>query len=250
MVPVVKATDIASLARDVAKTDESIGLRLTPRPWNPRQAKSTHWYLSPTPEWPVFRYGKALLRSDQGYADRQGTNLFSCFFVEKGPSAAKTAELYPSHRRNYLSDATWLWSSVLDAMATGDLDPIVEEVARASGQPVVLEIAVSTLSPGAVAEGKGNPWELEGYVRFQLEGPALVPLNSNPGAHLQSVASLSRIEQIPDALGRNEKLDWFWIDLYIGVELWLGSVPDRNNEIWNGAHVWDRTLRPWLPWIR
>ncbi len=59
-----------------------------------------------------------------------------------------------------------------------------------------------------VEEAEGNPWSLNGYVRFQLDGPSLIPLSSDPDATLKSVAKLPRLEQIPGAVCQNKNLDW------------------------------------------
>ncbi|GEM_PF-1558853 len=251
MFPTVNASDIESLAQDVVEAAEGLDRRLYPKAWNWRMNKNCSWYLNPTADWPAFRFGKALLRSEQGHLGRQPTSLFSCFFVEKGPDVKLAAEAYPAaYRRGYLSDKTWLWWDFLAALASGEVNSIVEQVGRKSSQPVVLEIAVSTLSETVVAEGTGNPWSLREYVRFRVDGPVLVPLHSASGDMLQSVAELSYLEEIPHALRNNKDLAWFWLDIYIGVDLSLGSAVESNSAAWNGAAVWQRTLRPWLSWIR
>ncbi|MFZ1754336.1 MAG: hypothetical protein WBO46_16450 [Caldilineaceae bacterium] len=249
MQPVIAFPNMQSLAHAVKHTAELMDRRLTVRPWNLYEAENADWYFNPTTDWPAFRYGKGVLRRGGNNPGLQKSDLFSCFFVERGP-AAKVMGAFPNlQKRGYITDSRWLWSSFMAAMEVRGLHSIIDQVTKASGLPVLLEIAVSIVTDAGFDEQVGRTWTRDGFVRFTIEEGELTLLESNIGNFLRTVSQTTRLESIPGAL-QQSNLDWVWIDLYIGVELGLQAHPIQSLPIWNDADVWKRTLRPWLDWIR
>jgi len=134
-------------------------------------------------------------------------------------------------------------------MSASNLHPIVEQIAEESGEAVLLEIVVSTVTDTSYDEQVSRAWARDGFVRFQIDDGALSLRELDTGNFLRAVSQTARLEQIPDAL-QEANLDWVWVDFYIGVELALHPNPGQSSTIWNDADVWKRTLRPWLAWIR
>lgn len=249
MTPIAPFSSIESLAESVVESAKLMDRRLYPRPWNWRERETTHWYLNPNSEWPAFRYGKAMLRSRGHNPDMQTADVVSCFYIERGPSE-KVASAYPNlHRRGLLWHKDWLWSEFLAAMAAGSITPIADRVAQESGEPVLLDISVSTVTDSAPEEQVSNAWELNGFVRFEIDGGRLTVVQQRLGDFLRPLSATERLTQIPNVLV-NASFDWVWIDLQIGVEIDLKAGADRLPGAWSDADVWKRTLRPWLEWMR
>jgi hypothetical protein len=249
MPPTTSFRSTESLADAVADTAAIMDRRLTHRPWNWRERAITDWYLNPTVDWPAFRYGKAVLRSRHHHSYLQMDDVMSCFFIEKGVGSKAISAFPKLQKRGMMMDKSWLWPAFMDAMATGTVTPIVDLVAREAGEPVLLDIVVSTVTDADYDEQVSRSWARDGFVRFQIDGGALTMIDANVGSFLSAAAKATQLKQIPAAL-HSSQLDWVWVDLYIGVELDLqpGTTPVPG--AWSDADVWKRTLRPWLGWIR
>ncbi|MBC7261697.1 MAG: hypothetical protein H5T63_06755 [Chloroflexi bacterium] len=54
---------------------------------------------------------------------------------------------------------------------------------------------------------------------------------------------------LPDLARRLETmkdLDFFWLNLMIGIRLQYGTATTGD---WGAPEIWHHALQPWLPWI-
>ena len=200
MPPTTSFRSIESLADAVADTASLMDRHLTRRAWNWRERDNTDWFLNPTTDWPAFRYGKAVLRSSHHHSYLQMDDVMSCFFIEKGVGP-KVASAFPNlQKRGLIMDRSWLWPSFMEAMAAGIVTPIVEQVATAAAEPVLLDIVVSTVTDADYDEQVSRSWARNGYIRFQIDSGVLTVIECNTGDFLGAVAQTTQLNQIPAAL--------------------------------------------------
>lgn len=246
------------MAKAVCEAAQQIeGKRYTPRPWNRFEPENTDWWIVPTTEWPAYRYGKGMFKR----VDYLPGRLLICLYIEKG-FAPVVAEAYSSlATRGQILDDQWTWHRFVAGLSNGSVlraieqfDPAIELILEVSAwYPSEYEAFDPYSLPRydtKTGEDCRSP-EDAGLVWFGIRGESLVPIGQRcMGEILAPISKCRRLADLGTAMLRTPTLSWTWIDISIGMEASL--LPESQaaqEETWDGARIWKRLLRPWLPWI-
>lgn len=215
--------------------------RFSVRPYNRFDAAFTSWWFIPSTDWPAFRHGK--LTFDQGDRSRGLAEYMHVgYYIEHG-YGKNAAEMAP--RSQAMSD-DWFWHRFIRAATSGQMDPAIAAIAQRTGRPVVVNIdawAVNqppdfdnpSVAPYDWYETAIAPPSAASGEEFQAGGRVFQPLRGST-----SLADLARRIMALDGL------DYFWINLTIGIRLPYGNL---DTGTWGAAELWHNALDPWNPWV-
>jgi len=57
----------------------------------------------------------------------------------------------------------------------------------------------------------------------------------------------TNLSELAQRLERLAELDYFWVNLTIGIRLQYGTSVSGS---WGAAEIWQNALEPWNPWVR
>jgi len=223
--PYTSTLDIADQLRRVA---DQRGPHLTPLPFNRfEKIDQTTWWLAPTNENPAFKYGKIACTRENFEP-----SMFIGLYVEKGFTAPGN---YPGKKIRWQMDSTWLWSSFIQAMKSGDVDRLADEVELRTGAPICIAL------DGGV---EGTPSEDWDFIEFARQG-GMLSQTSDPHGCLAGLANVRTLPELVATIGKIPSLDWTWLDFHLGV---LFSFSEDGG--WTPSEIWDRVCQPMRPWLR
>jgi len=223
------------------------GLRPSPqrfvlRPYTGFWPQCTEWWLVPSNEWPAYRSSKLFFLKSQV---AQGEEWFyTGFYVEKGlgEQLANLADVKKAH----IMHKDWYWHSFIFQTKAEKMDSAVREVLLRSGRPIIMSMDVYGFNQVPEPDTERlPPYDLIEFVvqsqdgKFRLGRPGSEIL-----AQLNSCASLSELAQRLEEL---KDLEYFWVNLVIGIRLRYGTDADGS---WKSAEIWHRALEPWNSWVR
>ena len=86
------------------------------------------------------------------------------------------------------------------------------------------------------------------YIQFSISSQDAKIRLEHKGLKLFSkFKECNSIKEIVQTLDTMEGLSFFWIDLYIGIQLQYGTEKGGK---WSAADIWHNALEPWEPWIK
>ncbi len=251
--------NIQQMAKSVCNDAQQIqGRRFSPRPWNRFEPDDTDWWIVPSTEWPAYRYGKGMFRLVE-YLPGQ---VLICLNVEKG-FAPIVAEAFPSlASRGQIIDEQWAWHRFLQGLKDGSVGQIVKDFDEDISSELIIEISAwypsdyddfdpysLPLRDSSIDEGCRSA-EDAGLIWFKIEGEELKKLgDSCVGEIVEPIAGCLGFIDLSNALQTSPKLPWAWIDISVGVLVSLLSESQKPTDAWGSTQIWNRLLRPWLPWI-
>jgi len=209
------------------------------RPFNRFDTEFTAWWLVPSTDWPAYQYGKlALVRfGDETHATDQA---LVGFYVERGfGSDACGIGAVP---RTQILTADWRWHRFIQSAAGGAADAVALEVARRAGLPVVTQISIWAINnQPTVDEDKLVP---DDWFSLTLNGENAGTASWHPSARtLRALHGARSLQQIARQLATVDGLDFFWVNLVVGIAVRYGQP---RPGAWGAAELWHRALEPWL----
>lgn len=205
-------------AKDLATFLGASWKRLSVRLWDRFEPGQSLAWLVPSTKWPAYEHSKIFVQSES-----DGSLLIG-LYVEKG--YAGTAATASGKGDPKVMNKTWVWVPLVSHMLSGRLD----DTAARTTRDYVVQMDVSK---------RGHREEYQ----WSLTSGQLVPVPvQTPGA--QQFTQLQAARSFKDLAQRLQiaaALEWFWIDLKIGLKLppGLPAAP----EVKGG-------LDPWLEWVR
>jgi len=232
-------------ARDLAHgLNDGLKLGLTPRPWNLYSPADTFWWLSPSPDWPAYRYGKLAFSAARD-APRKfllGTNpvvppdgIFAGFNLEKGYETVATAA-NPALRRRpaVFVDPTWLWFEVMSPSGAAQFSRTLETAAVRCD--LYLYVVV-----GPVHDPDDDQAGQRDALMFKCDGSRLEQVAGVLKLwELESAKAASSFIELADHLMRID--GYHWADVYVGTHVPMGDIDVLD--------LHDRVTSCFEPWLK
>jgi hypothetical protein len=216
--------------------------RFTLRPYQYQAPKFTEWWLVPSTEWPAYRFSKLCFHQYRPAPEY----LHTGFYIEKG-LGSEVAGL-PDVKPKHVIHPNWYWYKFLARAESGESETPFREVLGRSGCSITVAVDVYEFNRvPETAEERQRPDDMIEYIigsagsanrRFEpiVEG-AKVLSALNECTDLCDLAC--RLRDMPD-------LNWYWINLVIGIKLRYG---DESIGTWGAGEIWHNALEPWLDWV-
>jgi hypothetical protein len=135
----------------------------------------------------------------------------------------------------------WAWHAVVRALAGGELDGALDQVAFRTGLPVVVEVSISALHEAGDA---GKPYEERVVLLSRGTASGLV-LESAATDELAALNECGALRELGEHLGQPDWKGFFWGSLRLGVRLDYAAA---GQPAWDASELWERACAPWLPW--
>lgn len=214
--------------------------RFSLRPYNRFDPAFTTWWLVPSSDWPAYSHGKLFLQRENEPDDNHV--LVAGFYLEKGLGSG-TAGMSGVPRTKIMT-ATWRWHEFIAAAAGGRVESTIVKTGRLSGRPVVVRLDAWPFNSAPDFDEDVLP--SEETLRL-VSGPAA--LHSEPalvtGSLFRPLADCVSLQEMASSFQQLDGLDYFWVDLTIGVSLRFGNVSSGQ---WGAAKLWHDALEPWNRW--
>lgn len=250
---------VQALAVAMQKEAEDGGLdKLTARPYNRFEPADSLWWLVPTTDWPSFRHGKIVFAPNLVQL-----GVVTCgLHVEKG-YGRKVKNAVKSLSETRVLSNSWAWPGLLADLGNGRFAGGALQVAERSGEPVVLKIDVFQFDDSGEfgldsrfdsVDGSLASRNALGSFRFDVNGDQLsLHSQSEVKREAQAVAACQRLGDLA-ALFKDpqvmKKWDWFWVDVYAGVNIELALTQANTATGWPEPTIWRNVVHPWMPWVR
>ncbi len=216
--------------------------RYTVRPFNRFDTAFSAWWLIPSTDWPAFRHGKFAFHQGSG-SRGMAAYMHVGYYVEHGYGKAAAEMVH----RTYVMTDDWLWHRFIDAATSGRIDPTIAEVIERSSSPIIFDI---------------NAWAVNQPP--DLETPTVAPIDwyetviappgitageayQKGGTVFRSLRGSTSLADLTQRIAAINGLDFYWINLTIGVRLPYG---DLDTGTWGAAELWHNALEPWKAWVR
>ena len=86
------------------------------------------------------------------------------------------------------------------------------------------------------------------WVKYRIEGSDdQLRFAKQSGAALAQLKECASLKELARTLKTDRDLDYFWLDLFIGVRLQYGT---KAGAAWTPRDIWARALEPWDPWVK
>lgn len=194
------------------------------RPYNRFATDFTEWWLIPGKAWPAYYHSKLFVHRFQPLGE-EDKRFYTGFYVEKG--LGKQLAGMPEVNRAHIMQDDWYWHQFIRHAKAGDMSRAIAEVLQRSQRPVL--VLLNSYEFNHAPQPDEERHAPHDWVEFAIRSPSgdfqlahratrtLVPLNTC--ANLPDLAQ--RLEIMKD-------LDFFWLDLMIGIRLQYGSETSGN----------------------
>jgi len=218
--------------------------RFALRPYNRFLPQFTEWWLIPNKrEWPAYRHSKLFFHRFQPSSEETEW-FYTGFYVERGLGKQLTG--MAGVKKTHIMHGDWYWHDFISQAKAGDLDSAIQEVLLRSGRPVVVSMDVYGFNQ--VPEPDTERQLPHDWIEFVVHSQDSDFQIAQPGreilAQLNSCVSLSELAQHLETL---TELDYFWLNLLIGIRLQYGTDISGT---WGAAEIWHNALEPWNSWVR
>jgi len=217
------------------------GWSFTLRPFNRFATAFTEWWLIPATEWPAYKYGKLCFHR---YPRTVGGVLYTGYYVEKG-LGVQLAGL-PDVQKSHIMQSDWRWYEFIDWASSDKINEAAKQVHGLSqvGIRLLVEIHAFNKVPEPDTERSAPSDTIEFEIapsdsRWQLIQPGQGTLAKFNGA--------DNIATLVEGMHNEKDLDYFWLDLIIGVRLHYGNGSSRS---WSAPDIWVKALQPWVEFVR
>lgn len=229
--------------------DAYTDVTLTARPYNRFEPVNTHWWLTPSTEWPAYHLGKLFFHRLFN-ADGEAL-LYTGLYIEKGFGAVVAT--VDRRIRPQIMRSGWLWPRLVADLESGKIHRAATQVAEQTDLPVEVRIDASyyqDMEPGDPYAQRNQRDALVLIVRDMRLDLVQQHLNVNL---LRDLAQSQDLMGFGQRLGSLPDQDWTWINLTLGVSFRMMPLEPGSNpptDAWDETKLWDRALVPWLSWVR
>jgi len=222
------------------------GHRFTARPYQYQAPEFTHWWFMPSTEWPAYHHSKLFIQQYHPQPGVQSEHLYTGFYVERG-LGEPVLELDPRFDRKMIMQPGWFWFRFLGHAEDGELDAPLRETLERSGLPAIVCVELWEYRD---AEDRyrltRGPYDNLEFTVTAAE-PSLTVQSHSQTEVLQDLDECTSLGQLARGLEEGKQLDWFWVNLFIGVKLRYGH---EETGTWRAPDIWLNAMAPWEPWTR
>lgn len=220
------------------------GVELHKRPWNLYDSENCPWWLIPSGEWPAYRHGKFFFDVPEGQS-----NVIRCgVYIEKG--------LGPKCRGSYkpglIMEPDWAWFRLQRNLEGGEVEALILKTSRDLNTPVQFRIDIGIVQEREDFDRNESSFPHDSYLfQFQSHTGSFALTSSKIGPNLfhkfAEAMSINDLSRYLIELGRE---DWFWVDVYIGLQF-NTEVPSGTalDKIWSADTIWDKFLYHFVKWL-
>jgi len=240
-------------AQDAAKSVLTAGVRagyegLTAIPFNRFDPNSTSWWLSPSKDYPAYKYGKII------FTNRDATpgDMLVGLYMEKGIGPSASAPYRETARgRRYIMDSGWTWYGFFRTLAAGGIDAIFAHMETETGRPVTVAIDGGNVPvPSGDRDEVHSPSVPRDVIRFEWTKGELCWLDEDIRAGiLRNFGRPNKLVSVAERIAKIGNLDWVWIDFQAGFRS-RTVTQDAGSEVWSADQVWKRIVWPWRSWLQ
>lgn len=227
------AKDVADAVQQVLTAYEIKPVRS--HPYGGRATPGATWMVNPPKVKPAFKYGKFVFKPNFGMHE----NFFCGLWVEKGfGSEVKASDDAWSHEKaSAVMGKDWRWHQFGPDLAAGRLDEPISAVVKGAGKSA--RIWVMTHHYGCDDHNE---------VEFSTDGKGIEVDGDPPSGLLKAAAGAGSLRELGNTLATIPKHEWVWIDFCFGLEFDL-VAGGRETSSWTAGMLYDRLLKPLLPWF-
>ena len=202
-----------SIAQEMLETLKSNGYQwFTARPRNFYKPEETLWWLVPSTDWPSYKYGKLVLFRSQ---DNYKTGIH----IEKGISNFAGQMLSLQNAQKLCINNDWIWHDFLSDLFDGNFEKRLNEISTVLNKSLRIVIQASNginvdESVAEIIEG----FETNNIISFDYKVGALTCIQNEVKGEMKKYGHISSLADFASIFDDKE-MDWFWIDLYILIEV-------------------------------
>lgn len=216
------------------------GHRFTLRPFQRWKPRPTHRWFVPSTDWPAYRYSKLFIRRPRDRLDF----LYTGYRVERG-MGQQVLSVEPKFDRKLIMQPTWAWFDFVQNAKAGLLDEPIGEVLQRSRCPVVLSMDLWEFNRAPTEEQ--DPGAPDDYLEFTVASPDLQFESAVEGRKiLRELNHTGCLTELAERFNSWDELDWYWIDLFIGIRMKYGT---EQTGTWRARQFWHNALEPWAEWV-
>jgi hypothetical protein len=246
-IPIVKFgnnDDAAHAVFNYLNKSDPLLNKFTLRPFNRFIPEFSPWWFFPKSEgWPVYHCSKLFVHSFYPQSDEDNL-LYVGYYVEKG--LGKELSGMSGVKNSNIMESNWYWHEFINNAKNNIYDEPVKEVIGLSGCQIWVTITANEFNE--VPEPDTEIKSPHDYVQFSIHSQDPKLKLEQQGQKLLSefneCKGINEIVQISEAM---EGLSFFWINLYIGIQLKYGTDKEGT---WSAADIWHNALEPWEPWTK
>ncbi len=195
----------------------------TPRAWNFNNPDSTLWWLVPSTQWSLYKYGKLML-----YKSEDKLNIG--INIEKGVSRLAGQMLSQKAAEKLCLAHDWIWHKVIDDLKSGSFEMKLKSIVKSINKPLKIYIRISSIEDRSSKVTEFEGLELEHSISFSYSGEIISCIKDEVKGEMQKFEKFQNPNELIDIFNF-EGMDWFWIDFCIVTQL----KPDEVNKIGNYA---------------
>lgn len=233
--------DAARAVRDLLVSG---GHKVSARPYSPAKPDETEWWVVPSTEWPAYHHGKYYFCHA---GDENTSKIFCGFNAEKG-WGYKINELCTKEksRRQIMGD-DWQWHKFIENMADNTVAEAIAKISANSGQKVLLNVSFGKFDETTDYDPYNRLNEPD-YYYYRTNGTELELLdNKISGKETNAIKECHTVKELAEALISISNSEWFWINIYIGLELTIAAKQCENT--WKAFEIYKNVLNPFEKWF-
>lgn len=217
--------------------------RFALHPYNRFSTEFTEWWFIPNKtEWPAYRYSKLFVHRFQPPSEG-AAQLYTGYYVEKG--LGKQLIGMPEVKQTIIMQDNWRWYEFIHQAKTEEMDATIQEVLTRSQCPVVISLNVYEFN--RVPELDTERQKPHDWVEFIVHTGNVFELAQAGVEILAPLNTCANLRDLAQRLETLKGLEYFWLDLLIGIRLEYGTL---TNGTWGAAEIWHTALAPWNSWVR
>jgi hypothetical protein len=217
------------------------GRPFTARPYQFQAPEFTDWYFFPgSGHWPAQRHGKLFIRRHPEEHDC----LCAGYFVERG-HGQQVLMADPGSDRKLIMQPDWYWFEFVRHAQVGELDAPVREVLQRSQVPLSIRADLWRYRPRDDDMRSRTP---DDTIQFRIDSPEAGFQNVKKSEDIFArLNDSTNTQELTARLDGWDELDWYWVNLFIGVKLRYG---DEETGTWRARDIWRNAMEPWADWVR
>lgn len=220
------------------KSVKSEAVNLTMRPFNRFRLEFTEWLFYFGNYWPAYSRSKLYILKDDK------TEMMSLgFYIERG-FGPEVLEVYPEKHKQVMQQ-DWQWHHFIKEIKTGTFVSTIPKIMEQTGLPLTIDLTLYQINQMPdVDSNKVEPWDESVFV---IDDASLTMHQVKEA--MKDLTPLNHVESISDLVLKADRIkgiNWFWLNLYIGVHVQYG---DNDTGEWGARELWTNALEPWMPFV-
>jgi hypothetical protein len=230
----------AHAVRDHVDSVYPTGRPFAVRPYQFQAPDFTDWLWYPrSGHWPAQRHSKLFI----GRYRQDPDCLYAGYFVERGHGQQVVAA-DPGFDKKLIMQSDWYWFEFLRHAEARELDAPIMTVLERSQLPVTITADLWHYRP---PDDDLRPRQPDDCIQFETssaEGP-FANVKKSQGM-FKRLTECANLQQLAARLDGWDELDWYWINLFIGIKLRYGT---EETGTWGAPQLWRNALEPWAAWV-